>query len=548
MTYTYRMNRDSWKYGSICSGIEAATIAWHSLGWQPAFFSEIEAFPRAVLAHHYPEVPLHGDFTTIGANEYGPINLLVGGTPCQDFSVAGLRAGLDGERGDLTIEFLKLADRLRPKWLVWENVPGVFSANEGRAFGAIIGALGKLGYGWAYRVLDAQYFGVPQRRRRVFIVGCFGNANAAAAVLFERASVSGYPAPSRKAGEDASYCVTSRFGSGRNDPTAETYLAAFGWNKSASQTLRVSETSTDALQANSTSNPEIAYQCHGTNVGPMGTLRQGNGDVQSGVPFLPAASAVRRLTPRECERLQGFSETKNEVIIRVCSDASFVEQSSFLATDTGQASHNEPVAVSALIDLELGTLQLLSPNGSPLYAGPADERSSFPLPTGIGSFARLAVLTTQTSERITPGGRAASPRNTIDSMLRKNGSIIVLLSGREIESAADAIGDLAVATDTSITSGVGLSSQTLERTMRTLSSCAVRAIASFIPEEIRRAISYDVRLSTTQGYTLVPYRGKPAADGPRYRALGNSMAVPVMRWIGERIAMVEQIITKQSAA
>jgi hypothetical protein len=133
-------------------------------------------------------------------------------------------------------------------------------------------------------------------------------------------------------------------------------------------------------------------------------------------------------------------------------------------------------------------------------------------------------------------------------MLRKNGSIIVLLSGREIESAADAIGDLAVATDTSITSGVGLSSQTLERTMRTLSSCAVRAIASFIPEEIRRAISYDVRLSTTQGYTLVPYRGKPAADGPRYRALGNSMAVPVMRWIGERIAMVEQIITKQSAA
>lgn len=97
------------RYGSVCSGIEAATAAWHPLGWQPAFFSEIEAFPRAVLKHHYPEVPCHGDFTTIGADDYGPIELLVGGTPCQDFSVAGLRAGIAGERGNLTLEFLRLA-------------------------------------------------------------------------------------------------------------------------------------------------------------------------------------------------------------------------------------------------------------------------------------------------------------------------------------------------------------------------------------------------------------------------------------------------------
>ncbi|MEE4107768.1 MAG: DNA cytosine methyltransferase, partial [Halieaceae bacterium] len=109
------------KYGSVCSGIEAATAAWHSLGWEPSFFSEIEAFPRAVLQHHYPNVPLHGDFTTIQDGDYEPIELLVGGTPCQSFSVAGLRKGLDDERGNLALEYLKLAQRLRPTWLVWEN-------------------------------------------------------------------------------------------------------------------------------------------------------------------------------------------------------------------------------------------------------------------------------------------------------------------------------------------------------------------------------------------------------------------------------------------
>ena len=190
-------------YGSVCSGIEAATVAWHTLGWKPAFFSEIEAFPRSVLAHHYPETPLHGDFTTIGADDYGPIDLLVGGTPCQSFSIAGLRGGLDDDRGNLALEFLRLADRTRPRWLVWENVPGVLSSNGGRDFGAILGGMVELGYGFAYRVLDAQFFGVPQRRRRVFVVGCLGNWQRAAAVLFERHSLSGHPAPRRKAGEVA---------------------------------------------------------------------------------------------------------------------------------------------------------------------------------------------------------------------------------------------------------------------------------------------------------------------------------------------------------
>ena len=191
------------RYGSVCSGIEAATAAWHPLGWEPAFFSEIDQFPRAVLAHHYPEVPLHGDFTTIQRGDYADIDVLVGGTPCQSFSVAGLRKGLADPRGNLMLGFGALAQRLRPEWLVWENVPGVLSSNGGRDFGSFLGMLAELGYGFAYRVLDAQYFGVAQRRRRVFVVGHSGDWRRAAAVLFERQSLSGHPAPSRKAGKAA---------------------------------------------------------------------------------------------------------------------------------------------------------------------------------------------------------------------------------------------------------------------------------------------------------------------------------------------------------
>lgn len=195
-------------YGSVCSGIEAATAAWHPLSWEPSFFSEIDKFPRAVLQHHYPEVPLHGDFTTIQDGQYRPIDLLVGGTPCQSFSIAGLRGGLDDDRGNLALEYLRLAGRLRPRWLVWENVPGVLSSNGGRDFGSILGGMVELGYGVAYRVLDAQFFGVAQQRRRVFLVGHLGDWRRAAAVLFERESLSGVAEPAKQ--KAVSVCLTAR--------------------------------------------------------------------------------------------------------------------------------------------------------------------------------------------------------------------------------------------------------------------------------------------------------------------------------------------------
>ena len=244
------------KYLSVCAGIEAASVAWHHMGWEPVAFSEIEKFPSAVLAHHYPNVPNWGDMTkfkewpdvcrcvsdrqhelpiatnrtfngnrsekrpsvypeqnssSCGSNYSASkgticeqcggtnINVLVGGTPCQSFSVAGLRKGLDDPRGNLMLTFLAIADRYRPKWVVWENVPGVLSSNGGRDFASLLRGMAELGYGFSYRILDAQYFGVAQRRRRVFVVGHLGNWQRAAAVLFERQSLSGNPAPSRKA-------------------------------------------------------------------------------------------------------------------------------------------------------------------------------------------------------------------------------------------------------------------------------------------------------------------------------------------------------------
>jgi len=207
-----KIDARSIRYLSVCSGIEAASVAWEPIGWTPVAFAEVEKFPSAVLAHHWPDVPNLGDMTKYESWNLGAIDLLVGGTPCQSFSVAGLRKGLRDPRGGLMLTFLEIAQRQRPRWIVWENVPGVLSSHGGRDFGAFLGALGALGYGWAYRVLDAQWFGVAQRRRRVFVVGCLGDGAAAATVLFESESVQRNPAPSREKGQGVAAFTPSSIG------------------------------------------------------------------------------------------------------------------------------------------------------------------------------------------------------------------------------------------------------------------------------------------------------------------------------------------------
>ncbi len=343
------------RYLSVCSGIEAATVAWHPLGWEPAAFSEIEPFPCRLLSHHYPTVPNRGDLTRYREWPDDAIDLVVGGTPCQSFSVAGLRAGLADPRGNLALVFLGLVDRYRPRWVVWENVPGVLSSSGGRDFGAFLGGLGHLGYGYSYRVLDAQYFGVAQRRRRVFVVGYLGDWRRAAAVLLEPHSLSGDSAPRRTAGERIANAVTERpdrgggnsegqrlvpeisfclnaGGMGRKDSETETMIpithALTGTGHDASEdgsgrgTPIVPVLSIDLQQVTSKTNrtqpsveappltthgSPVAFDTFNQSTGEQAhTIRSGAGT--EGIPATVGIGGVRRLTPVECSRLQGFPD------------------------------------------------------------------------------------------------------------------------------------------------------------------------------------------------------------------------------------------------
>jgi len=315
------------KYGSVCSGVEAATVAWHDLGWEPQFFSEFDEFPSAVLNKHYPDVPNYGDMTKYkdwNLNDKS-IDLLVGGTPCQSFSISGLRKGLHDDRGNLMLEYLRMADELKPKWIVWENVVGVLSSNKGRDFGTFLTALGDIGYGFAYRVLDAQYFGVPQRRRRVFVVGCLGDWRSAGKVLFKPDCLSGDPPPSREKGERLAPTVTtgppfSRTGNERVEAEA---LVTFSPQNSASNGLSISEHTVPTLQTKKQSAVAIPIHDQATRFsGKRGEKQDGKGNGfgigEDGAPMNTLTRGdrhavsydmkVRRLTPRECERLQGFPD------------------------------------------------------------------------------------------------------------------------------------------------------------------------------------------------------------------------------------------------
>lgn len=326
------------KYLSVCSGIEAATVAWHPLDWTPAAFSEIEPFPCKVLARHYPNTPNLGDMTKFKEwPDYDDIDLLVGGTPCQSFSVAGLRKGLDDPRGNLMLTYLAIADRHKPKWIVWENVPGVLSSNGGRDFGTFLGAMEKLGYGFTYRVLDAQFvrtdgypYAVPQRRRRVFVVGCLGDWGRAAAVLFDSESLRGNPPPRREAGKGVAGTITQgadRGGTADYDnfipsgtcsgkPTFGTLMAncgtklwlgsrqphnggnGTGFDESGTM-YTLTKTDVHVVAFHVDAQPDEMNFSEETTA--TLTKSQHAGVMQSNMQ-------VRRLTPRECERLQAFPD------------------------------------------------------------------------------------------------------------------------------------------------------------------------------------------------------------------------------------------------
>jgi len=425
-------------YLSVCSGIEAATTAWHSLGWRPLAFSEIEKFPSAVLAHHWPDVPNLGDMTKHNdwPNSLRP-NLIVGGTPCQAFSVAGLRKGLADPRGNLTLVFLALLAQFSPQWVVWENVPGVRSSDDGRALGSLLGGLEELGYGWAYRTIDAQYANLAQRRERVFVVGCLGDWRRAGAVLFERESMFGNPPPRREAGKVIAPTLDVR--AGRSGET--TFHTSGGLVPSIS--------------------PAVTSKWAKGSGGPSGDECQNLVACQDIAPTLSA-------------RTKGGGGLGTDFDCDGGLIAHTLRGEGFDASEDG-TGRGTPLTVVH------GT------------QGPCtDNHLAFAL------------------------GRNNGQENAIAFNMHKSGneaSSLGISEDRTDCSRAFDKSPFAVMTP----------------------GCAVRRLT---PTECERLQGFP------DGHTLIPWRGKMAADGPRYKALGNSMAVPVMRWIGERILKLNSIIER----
>lgn len=406
------------RYISTFSGIEAATVAWGPLGWEPLAFSEIDPFACAVLAERFPGVPNLGDMTKIdwkkAVKAYGKPDLVVGGSPCQSFSVAGGRTGLDGASG-LMWEYVRCVRELMPRWLLWENVPGALSSSHGEDFRCLLEALDALGYGLAWRVLDAQFFGVAQRRERVFLVGHLGDVRACE-VLFEPDCLRWDPPSSREKRQE----LAAGAGSGAA-------CAGFAWHHGGSTGLGVQEETSATVESNM---PPAVYQIAGNIIG----REDKNGGHQLGVTDPDEHGAF-----------------------------------------TLNTADRHAVAV-----LPFNTTQITSKeNGSrPRYGDPCHP-----------------LCATDHAPAIFMAD--AAPNAAIDRNLA---------------------GTLKANNNPPIAS----------------SSCSVRRLT---PRECERLQGFP------DDWTLIPYRGKPAEecpDTPRYKALGNSMAVPVMRWIGERIEEAER--------
>ncbi|MCJ7959108.1 MAG: DNA (cytosine-5-)-methyltransferase [Pseudomonas sp.] len=459
-------------YGSVCSGIEAATQAWHPLGMRAAWFAEIEPFPSAVLAHHYPNVPNHGDMTKLAAmvlaGKIPAPDALVGGTPCQAFSVAGMREGLTDPRGALTIKYVELADavdyvragqRKPASVIVWENVPGVLS-DKGNAFGCFLGALAgedcelqPPGKKWqdagcvygpkrtiAWRVLDAQYFGLAQRRRRVFVVASARDGFDPSAILFESNSLRRDNPPSRKATQN---------------PTG---TLAGGARKSGGYStddipLTVGTLTSHAFSGGAGGRPEGATAGHFVvDVAP--TLRAGGN--QTGGDRPPGTDV---------------DTSDSLIVVHGTQDPCVsIDQAHTLGRNNGQEN--------ALYCREVA--QTITSN----YGKQLDNTNSALGPNVV-------------THAIQAGALRTNP-----------------------DSGPDGVG---VQAD---------HAYTLEARAEVQAVQAGSAVRRLTPVECERL------QGMADNYTQIPWRGKPAEecpDGPRYKAIGNSKAVTVVRWIGRRL-------------
>jgi len=686
-------------YASVCSGIEAATQAWHVLGWKPAFFAEIEPFPAAVLAHRWPGVPNYGDLTRFHEwplEKHEPIDLLVAGTPCQSFSVAGLRAGLDDPRGNLALVFLGLVERMRPRWVVWENVPGVHSswsdaavraasqeslkavaearqacvaagldlgtdfrprqfeeADQSNDFDCFLSGLEQLGYGLATRVLDAQHFGVPQRRRRVFVVGHLGGCwQRAAAVLFERECLSGNPPPGRKAGQGTAGTLAARTGGGgrpdggdgRHDQLVSHALtpslslhpmrgegarrAGEGDADRAGEEVNLISDGEESvgyqpvlrypspISRKHTTQPRLPAgdECynlvsqpvafHGSQdpdvsgdvthpvgrnqgqetcvalldeppevVGPLMTHATPNGHGCAGVNNQSAYSGhvipVTAFQPRIARNGRGDMGDQVNALNAESGRtgkgdaAPCVAISDFSPTPaTGSSCHASPqeaharamlravrdqIGAEAFTQWGLGMLDSLQPS-EVLRAAVHGQGIRFPafsrnwLVHCASSCAKGRATGAVQSVWEAQGEGCASPRwQPAEQLARELGAYLSELpqpgaQGQRFVSDLWAAGE-----------GLGLLRQALSAVQEVGRSPGGEGQSAHPGSQVRRLTCEECEFlqGFPRGYTRIPWRGRPESDcpdGPRYRALGNSKAVPVVRWIGRRIQLLEETL------
>jgi DNA (cytosine-5)-methyltransferase 1 len=465
-------------YLSVCSGIEAATVAWHHMGWKPVGFSEIEKFPSQVLAHHYPTVTNFGDMTKYKDwNINDSVGLLVGGTPCQSFSVAGLRKGLEDPRGNLALTYLGILDHFRPKWCVWENVPGVLSSGSGKDFGSFLGALGELGYGWAYRVLNAQYFGVAQRRKRVFVIGHLGDWKPAAEILFESESLSRNTEKSRKKGQDSAAFTASSFGN--YSEGVGTIRAAGGDLGGGSETLFV---------------PNIA-NCLQTTCDDY-SRADGFNMIATGAFGKDIADTVTAKFAKGAELLQQGAQNGGNCVLQP------------IKSKPGANNNNVPLvgAYSIREDAKANNF-----SATPLNVTPALQALR---PSVQSHHAQTFIAQSFGWQNSASQGMSV---DTISPTLDKSKTPAVFC-----DTYNGTIQESVSATMTADMAGPTHSGPKVMHNM---------AVRRLTPVECERLQGFP------DNYTNIK---ENCPDGNRYKALGNSMAVPVMRWIGERINEYER--------
>ena len=487
------------RFGSVCSGIEAASVAWHPLGWKAAWLSEIEPFPSAVLAHHYPDVPNLGDMTALPerilSGEVEAPDVFCGGTPCQAFSVAGLRNSLDDARGNLSLTFVGIAnaiDHVRsvrsddPAIIFWENVPGVLSTKD-NAFGCFLGALageddpvtcpdGK----WptagvvvgqkravAWRVLDAQYFGVAQRRRRVFVVASARDDFDPAAVLFEFNGVRRDTAPSREAGKTIAPCVT-------NGPP-------------------FSRTNNERVEAEGMVVQPITQ--FGETAGTLTARYDSSPCADRGMNVLAQPISIH---PHCIGRKPESGPQGKEYLL---------DGSAYCMDSRGQ-----PQAVAQPIAFQQ-TADCLTAAYGTKWNGNASATN--------GSLFAAQPIPFDTTQITSPANyskpQAGDPCHP-------------LAAGAHAPAVAQPIGAVCGGSDPITTDGEVMFPLTTRHGDQTSVAFSNMAVRRLTPIECERLQGFP------DGYTNIPWRKKDESpDGPRYKALGNSWAVPVVAWIGKRI-------------